>query len=178
MKKKPGVDIYLSIAFIAMSCVWLYAADQIAAAGTVSTVFITSGTFPKALAVVMIVMCIWNILSWFFEKPVNPDELSELDTLLAEEDEDSSLASSTLSPEEERAIVRKGYVRAVCLVALATAYVLVIKTLGYLVCTAILIAGALVIFGVKSPWKIILTSLITTSVLYLVFVNLLKVSLP
>ena len=178
MKKKTHVDVYLSLAFIAMSFVWLYAADHIAEAGTVSAVFITSSSFPKGLAVIMIIMCVWNIASIYLKKPPKPEELSELDTLLAEEDEDAALANTEMDPETEKKITRKGYLRAVCLVALAAVYVLVIKTFGYLICTAVLIAGALIIFGVKTPWKIIVTALLSSGTLYLVFVYILKVSLP
>lgn len=178
MKKRTHVDVYLSLIFIAMSGVWLYAADHIAEAGTVSAVFITSSSFPKGLAVLMIVMCVWNIADTYLRKPHEQEERSELDALLAEEEEDAAQAEIEIDPKTQRDIVRRGYFRAACLVVLAAGYVLVIKTFGYLICTAILIAGALLIFGVKSPWKIILTSVLASGTLYFVFSYILKVSLP
>ena len=57
-------------------------------------------------------------------------------------------------------------------------YVLVIDKIGYLIATPLLIAGAMIIFNEKRWYRVLLVSVFTTLVLYILFRMVFRVPLP
>lgn len=70
------------------------------------------------------------------------------------------------------------YLRVVGLIVLAIIYLLVLDTIGFLFATIPFLCLALLLFGVKKILPLALVSVITPSLLYFVFNNLLNVYLP
>ncbi|MBR6114334.1 MAG: tripartite tricarboxylate transporter TctB family protein [Oscillospiraceae bacterium] len=64
------------------------------------------------------------------------------------------------------------------LTAVCIIYILLLKPIGYLLATPLLIASILLICGDRSIKRILLLSLIGTLVLFLLFYSLLRVNLP
>lgn len=57
-------------------------------------------------------------------------------------------------------------------------YIALIEYIGYLIATPLLIAGIMLMIKVRSVKSLVLTSVFTTAILYIVFGVVLKVSLP
>jgi len=57
-------------------------------------------------------------------------------------------------------------------------YVLLIDKIGYLIATPLLIAGAMILFGEKRWYRVLLVSVLTTLVLYMLFRMVFRVPLP
>jgi len=66
-------------------------------------------------------------------------------------------------------------------VALALAFIffaVLLKPLGYWICSTVLMGASLKLLGMRSWGKVILISILTTAISYLLFVSMLKVPIP
>lgn len=176
MKKKPTIEIYMYFFFIVFALVWINEASKISMR-VIGEMYIAPSTFPKYLSIAMIILCVWEIADWLLKKPAEVEK-SELDLMLEEQENEEGNNAVAISAEEEKKYVRDGYLRIGLLLLLCIFYVTLYKKVGYLIMTALMVAGGLIIFRVKSPIRILLTSVITSGVLYYVFVNLLSINLP
>lgn len=79
---------------------------------------------------------------------------------------------------EGRFITGQELITTLVLCGICVAYILLLKIIGYLLATPLLIASVLVTVGMRKPKPIILISLITTIILFFLFYSLLRVNLP
>lgn len=63
-------------------------------------------------------------------------------------------------------------------ILIAYAYTRLLTVTGYVVATPLFIAGIMLLFNEKKWWKIMITSIITTSLLYILFRIIFRVPLP
>lgn len=76
---------------------------------------------------------------------------------------------------------KKDWLRIILITAILVAYAILIKYLGYLICsTALLIALAILLADEKKPktWKVIVFSVAVVAAVYILFKLVLKISLP
>ena len=82
-------------------------------------------------------------------------------------------------PAKPRAAIDRAYLlRFILLAAAGFLYTRIIRYTGYLVATPVFIAAAMLIFAEKKWYRIVLISVCTTAVLYLVFRMVFRVPLP
>lgn len=80
--------------------------------------------------------------------------------------------------KEKPLFTRKELIITVALIAICLTYILLLPHLGYLVLTPLLIAGILLALGSRKVKSILLISVVSTVVLFLLFYSILKVNLP
>ena len=80
--------------------------------------------------------------------------------------------------KEKPLFTRKELIITVALIAICLTYILLLPHLGYLVLTPLLIAGILLALGSRKVKSILLISVVSTLVLFLLFYSILKVNLP
>lgn len=80
---------------------------------------------------------------------------------------------------EEEAFPRgKDLKRVVALAFMFIFFAVLLKPLGYWICSTVLMGASLKLLGMRSGRKIILISVLTTAISYLLFVSILKVPIP
>ena len=82
-------------------------------------------------------------------------------------------------PDVQKPVITKETVRTLAIVCLAAiAYIALINWIGYILSTALFIAGVLVYLRVRKPWLVAAVSVGVTAFLYIMFNNILMVQLP
>jgi putative tricarboxylic transport membrane protein len=80
---------------------------------------------------------------------------------------------------EEEAFPRgKDLKRVVALASMFIFFAVLLKPLGYWICSTVLMGASLKLLGMRSGKKIIVISVLTTAISYLLFVSILKVPIP
>jgi putative tricarboxylic transport membrane protein len=128
------------------------------------------GAWPKAILLLAIATCAYEIVkTWFFARKKR-DLTGVLQSIV-----EAAPAEAALGPEQDE----KTYPHLLWIgIAITVAYVVLIETLGFFLCTFLYLAAFMFVGRYRRPGVVLVTSLAGSLVFMFVFMKIVYVSLP
>lgn len=160
-------DVWIGLVMLAGAVLYWYGAEGIPISPLDGEV--NAAAMPKALAYALGALALLLILRALF---------IEVMARRAAAASAASAGATGAGPAEEGAARRKGHVRALGMLAIGLAYLLVLDTLGYAVSVALLIFGVAVYMGLRASPRVVAIAVLLAAGFYLIFARLLDIPLP
>lgn len=171
---KKQIMIFSSVAIV-LATTLLFVAFGIPSGNAVSTV-IGPRFWPFTLLVILLVLSVLSVILTRFDKGVTEvSEEEEILTKLEIEDEGLLVAIQQDGAQDEADEKNKRHWYLILLIAL---YAIMMGYIGFLIATAIFIFGCAMLLGLKNKRHLVLTSLVGSGIVFLLFSYLLKIPLP
>lgn len=173
IKKKINIFTILTIVF---SLIFLFATFDIPSGDSVSTV-VGPRFWPLMLLILLLVLSTLNlVISYLVKEKV---EIAEEVELLSKLEIDTDILGDV--NEESKSGVDQSIISKYnhwFLVAIVILYTILMGIVGFLIATIIFISVCAMLLGLRSKKQLIVTSLISSFVVYFIFAYLLNIPLP
>ncbi len=158
MKKYLNLNVFVSLGIIVLAALWLRLANNMGHTGIGDTVSVwgTAATVPKFLLIVLLIMGICILISELLK--ARKSSLAEHDTEAKEKRKD------TFYP--------------IAMMVIILVYTLVLEYLGFTICTILLIAGAMLLFGSRNKILLVTIPIGFSVFLFMTFRYVLLINLP
>jgi len=158
VKKYLNLNVFVSLGIIVFACLWLRLANNMGytGIGDTASVWGTAATVPKFLLIALIIMGIIIFISELLK----------------------ARKSSPVKKDAEAKEKRKDSLYPIVMMVLILIYTLALDYLGFTICTALLTAGAMLLFGSRSKILLITVPVAFSLFLFLVFRYVLLINLP
>lgn len=158
MKKYLNLNIFVSLGIILLAAMWLRLANNMGntGIGDTASVWGTATTVPKFLLTALIIVGIYILIM----------ELRK---------------ARKCKPAEENADTKeknKDVFYPIAMMVMIFIYTLVMDYLGFIICTILLTAGAMLLFGAKNKKLLVAVSVVFPIFLFLTFRYVLLINLP
>lgn len=158
MKKYLNLNVFVSLGIIILAALWLRLANNMGhtGIGDTASVWGTAATVPKFLLIALLIVGVYILLT----------ELKKASKCNTTEENGDSKAE------------RKKVFYPIALMVMILVYTLILEYFGFIICTILLTAGAMLAFGSKSIKLIVAVPIAFSVFLFVTFRYVLLINLP